>query len=442
MPRFAAVALALGLSTPLAAAAQDPLTLDRAVEAVVARNASLAGARADAGTAEAGADEAHAGAFPRIFASEAWQRSNDPVFVFGSVLSARRFTAANFALDALNHPPSTAAFRTTVGADQIVFDGGRQRAGAHAARREAEAARLSIDIRTADLVVAATGTFGRMLAAQAAERAAEAGLIAAREDRARAERRRDAGMTTDADVLAISVHVSDLERRRIEARGDAAVALAELNHLMGDPIERAWVAVDTSPASGNEAPLPDLGALIAQAEATRAEVRRADALRQAAADTARGAARLLVPQVAVQAAIDFAGTDFGHRASAWMAGGALQWSFSAGGAESARRRAASQRAARAQADAEDARAAVHVEVVTAYRRLETARLRRIAARAAIAEARERQRIVRDRFDAGMAGVADVLRASSDLLDAESHDTAARVDALVASSALARATGRP
>jgi len=79
-------------------------------------------------------------------------------------------------------------------------------------------------------------------------------------------------------------------------------------------------------------------------------------------------------------------------------------------------------------------------VVTAYRRLETARLQQVAARSAVAQARESQRIVRDRFDAGMAGVNDVLRASSDLLDAESNDVAARVDALVAAAALSRAAG--
>jgi hypothetical protein len=36
--------------------------------------------------------------------TETVQRGNRPVFVFGSLLSQRRFTAANFALPALNHP--------------------------------------------------------------------------------------------------------------------------------------------------------------------------------------------------------------------------------------------------------------------------------------------------------------------------------------------------
>jgi outer membrane protein TolC len=59
----------------------------------------------------------------------------------------------------------------------------------------------------------------------------------------------------------------------------------------------------------------------------------------------------------------------------------------------------------------------------------------------VAQAREGQRITRDRFDAGLAGVTDVLRASSAVVDAEAQRTAAAVDAVVAEAMLRRAVGR-
>lgn len=439
MCRLAWVPIVLALAAPSSALAQDPLTLDRAVQAVLARNAQIAESRADAAGVRAGADAAGSAAYPRISFSESWQRANEPVFVFGSLLSARRFSLSNLALDALNHPPATSAFRSTLAVDQILFDGGRQRADGRAARRQADAARLMVDVRTADLVVSATATFGRMLTAQATERAADAGLASAREDRGRAERRRDAGMATDADVLALGVHVADLEQRRIQARGDLAIAIAELNRLMGEPIERVWQAVD---AVEHDAPVvPPLAELLTAADAARPEIGRATALQEAAAETQHSASRLLIPQAGVQAAVDFAGTEFGQRASSWIAGAEFRWTLSTGGAELARRRAATEELTRARAATDDTRAAVHVDVVTAFRRLETAQLRRAATRSAIAQARESQRIVRDRFDAGLATVNDVLRASTDLLDAESNDVAARVETLVGTAALARAVGR-
>jgi hypothetical protein len=41
----------------------------------------------------------------------------------------------------------------------------------------------------------------------------------------------------------------------------------------------------------------------------------------------------------------------------------------------------------------------------------------------------------------MASVNDVLRASSDRMDAEAHETSALIDAIASAAALARAVGR-
>ena len=135
------------------------------------------------------------------------------------------------------------------------------------------------------------------------------------------------------------------------------------------------------------------------------------------------------------------GTRFNDRASTWLVGGELRWTFSTGGAELAQMKAATEAGARARAEHEDARAAVQVEVVSALRRLETARARQAAGRAAVDQARESQRIVRDRFEAGMASVNDVLQASTAVLDADSNRTSALVDAIVSEAMLRRALGR-
>jgi outer membrane protein TolC len=57
------------------------------------------------------------------------------------------------------------------------------------------------------------------------------------------------------------------------------------------------------------------------------------------------------------------------------------------------------------------------------------------------QARERQRIIRDRFDAGVAGVIDVLQASSALTEAEAQRVAAVVDTINSDAQLRRAIGR-
>jgi outer membrane protein TolC len=162
---------------------------------------------------------------------------------------------------------------------------------------------------------------------------------------------------------------------------------------------------------------------------------------QIATATRRQARAALIPQITAQAAFDVSGISFTDRASSWIVGGELRWTFATGGAELAGMKAAAASIARTRAESEDARAAVHVEVVSALRRLETARARRDAGRAAVDQARESQRIIRDRFEAGIAPVNDVLRASTALLDADANRVASLVDTMVATTMLRRALGR-
>jgi outer membrane protein len=421
------------------ASAQEPTTIDAAVRAAIAHNASLRAARAGADEAAARAMEARSGFYPRLSVTEAWQRGDQPVFVFSSLLSSRRFGAGNFAIDALNHPEPVGFFHTTLGVEQLIYDGGRQRAAAASASLGRDIAALSVDLTAAGIVVQTTQTFGRLIASEAAKRAADAGLESARQDLTRAEHRRDAGMATDADVLAIAVHVADLQQRAIQASSEAVVARAELNRLIGSPIDAPIVVA--APAGPALPAAADLATLLTEADAARPEIKRAAAAAQLAETSRSQANAALIPQVAAQAAYDWSGTQFNERAGSWIVGGQIRWAFSTGGAELASRKASAAAIARAGAEGEDVRAAVHVEVVTAAGRVDAARAREAVGRAAADQARESQRITRDRFDQGLAGVNDVLRASTAVLDAEANRTAAIVDGMIADAMLRRAVGR-
>jgi outer membrane protein TolC len=365
------------------------------------------------------------------------------VFVFSSLLASRQFAASNFAIDSLNHPDPTGFFRTTVGVEQTVFDGGRQRSIAAAAGLQRTIAEASRDEAAAGLAVETARTFGRVVSADATRRAAEGGLAAAREDLTHLEGRRTAGVATDADVLALVVHVANLRQRVLQAQADAAAARAELNRLMGSAVDSPVEVAELPGVMPDDAEgRLDVSALLAEAEAARPELKRAIASEQAAQAVHRQAHASLVPQIAAQAAVDVSGTSFGDRASAWIVGGELRWTFSTGGGEVQARKAAAAAIVRASAEADDLRAAVHVEVVTAVRQLAAARARHDAGLAAVDQARESQRIIRDRFEAGIAPVDDVLRVSTALLDADANRIAALVDTMVATAMLRRALGRP
>jgi outer membrane protein TolC len=441
MTRAAAASFAvffLGTAAPLLA--QETLSLEQVLAQTMAHNRSLGAARATADEAVARATEARAGQFPRVSFSESWQRGNQPVFVFSSLLSARRFAQSNFAIDALNSPDALGYFHGLVSVEQLLYDGGRTRATVSSALVQRDIATLAADEAASAIAVQATETYGRMLLARASERAAAAAIDAAQEDLARAERRRDAGTLSEADVLAVTVHLATVRQRRIQSSGDALVARAELNRLMGAPIDREFDVQDP-PALRAPADLPPLAALSAEAETSRPDLQRLAAAERLADAGRRLSRAAWFPQVAAQAGYEVNGTAFADRASAWVVGGELRWSVSTGGAERARQHAAAQAALRAKSEREDAQAAAEVELIAAVRQLEAARARQAVGDAAVNQARESLRITRDRFDAGIASANDVLRASSSLLDAEAGRTSAVVDAMVADARLGRAVGR-
>jgi outer membrane protein len=419
-------------------AAQAPLTLDRAVAEALDRNPRLVAARAAEDRSDAGVAEARAAWLPRVSFADSWQRGNEPGFVFGALLSSRRFTEANFAIPQLNSPASLSLHRATLGVGQTLFDAGRTLASVAAARERRTMANADVLKAEADLELAVARTYAAVLRAQAAGETARAAVSAAEADLARAEHRRDAGTVTEADVLTAAVHLSDMRQREIQTAGDAAAARAELNRLMGAPIEQTYEVEEPAPSADVNG---DLATLFAEADAARPDLARAAAAERVAEAAIRQARADWWPQVSAQAGVGLNGLDFADRASSWVVGADVRWNLSVGGAERARVRAAVAESAGARAMTEDARAAAHVEIVSALRRLESARARGEVARATVAQARESLRIIRDRYDAGLAAMNDVLSASTSLADADARRVDALVDAVVSQAELRHALGR-
>jgi len=93
------------------ARAQEALPLASAVMAAVTANPDVTVARAAVQEAEERVTQARAGFFPKIDFTQSWQRGDQPVFVFGSLLAQRQFAEADFALQQLTSLPSGAKGR-------------------------------------------------------------------------------------------------------------------------------------------------------------------------------------------------------------------------------------------------------------------------------------------------------------------------------------------
>lgn len=427
---------ALWLAAP--AAAQTPLSLTEAIARAREQNPDAGSTAAAEREAAQRVTQARAGYWPKVDVAESWQRGNQPVFVFSSLLAQRQFTATDFALGALNHPDALDNFRSAVMVEQSLFDG--------ATRANVAAAGIGHDIATAnrlmvdhDLAASVTDAYGRVLLAAAARQSAAAAAETARADRELAGNRRDAGLVTDADVLQLDVYVSRTREQQIRAASDERIARAQLNQLMGESLGDAFV-LDRSPAvAATEA--TDLPSLEAEAVKNRPDVQLALLQEQLAGATRTAARAAFLPQVTAQGGWEFNGGGWNTRTSSWVVGAVARINVFHGFADRARLAEAREQATRRALEREKAETAARLDVYVAVARLDAARASDAVGRAAVEQARESRRIVRDRYEAGLTDVASLLRAAEAVVQAETQQVAAQVAVLTETAALARTLGR-
>ena len=430
--------LLIALGLPVPADAQIRLTLADAIARARAQNPDAGSSVAAEREAAQRVTQARASYWPKVDVAESWQRGNQPVFVFSSLLAQRQFTAADFALGALNDPDALDNFRAAVTVEQPLFDGAA-RANitlAGIGYEMAGATRLMVDH---DRAASVTAAYGRVLAAAGARRSADAAVDTARADRELAGNRRDAGRVTDADVLQIDVHLSRTREQQIVAASEERIARARLNQLMGAPLGDAFL-LDTAPViSGIDA--IDLAALEAEAIKARPDVTLA-ALQEQLARAGQTAARAaFLPHVSAQGGWELNGSAWNSRASGWIVGAVARVNLFNGFADKARLTEAADRAIRSGLERDKAETAARLDVHLAVTRLEAARASEAVGRDAVAQARESRRINPDRYYAGLTDVVSLLRSAEAVAQAEAQQVAAQVAVLTAGADLQRALGR-
>ncbi len=426
----------LGLAAP--AVAQTPLSLAEAIARARVQNPDAGSAAAAEREAAQRITQARSGYWPKVDVAESWQRGNQPVFVFSSLLAQRQFTAADFALGALNHPNALDNFRSAVMVEQSLFDG--------ATRANVAAAGIGYEMATAnrlmvghDLAASVATAYGRVLVGAAASQSAAAAAETARVDRELAGNRRDAGLVTDADVLQLDVYVSRTREQQIRATSDERITRAQLNQLMGEPLGVAF-ALDRS-LTAPVIDATDLASLEAEALKNRPVVKLAALQEQLAGATQTAARAAFLPHVTVQGGWEYNGGAWNTRTSSWAVGAVARINVFHGFADTARLAEAREQATRRALEREKAETAARLDVYIAVARLDAARASEAVGRAAVERARESRRIVRDRYEAGLADVASLLRAAEGVLQAETQQTVAQVAVLTETAALERTLGR-
>ena len=429
--------LVLMAGTPLLA--QNSLTVRDAVQIALAKHPAIEAGASQTRAAESRVTQARSGYLPRVSYSESWARSDNPVFVFSSLLTQHQFAESNFQIGPLNRPEFLNNFQSQVTAEQTLYDWG----GRKAQVRTAELGRsLSAEgergTRMA-LIARVIRTYYGAVLAQASLAVAREALKSAEADAQRAETVRQAGMSTDADVLSIRVHLAAVREGEIRRSYDVQIAMATLNEALGLPLDtRHTLAADLTPA---QLPGDSTAQYETAAAQNRPELKQSELAARIAEQQGVAARSALLPQFGLRGAFEANRQEFVRKGGAnWLVAASMRWNLFDGFANRARVAEAQANLEASRAQQRQAQQGIRLEVFRAWADAKAAEERLAVAAAAVAQAEESLRITKNRYAGGLTNVTDLLRNETALLEARTRRLAAVHDQRVAVAQLELAAG--
>jgi outer membrane protein TolC len=388
--------------------------------------------------ADAQFQEARTGRWPSLQAYETFTTSNNPVFVFGTLLEQGRFGPENFSIDSLNHPNAINNFRSVLTLRLPLFDQRQTKTRTAQARIAQQQADQQTEMAAQQLRFAVIRTFYGLLLAQARLEVSDEAVKTAEADVKRVRDIFESGLVVQSDLLAAEVQLSEFRQQQIQAKGDLVTAIAALNTAMGLPVDSPRQPLGQ--LVERTFPTQTVETLSEQALQDRPDYQRAVLAARASAVRSRGARGEWLPRVDAFVTAGASGRYVAGGSGDYAAGASVTFNvFDAG----RKARIDQSRAAESIANAEQEQLAnqIRFEVMRAYQQYVSARERMALVAQITAQATETLRMVQDRYHAGLTTITELLRAQTALVRARSDVLAARYDQYVGYANVLLAAGR-
>jgi outer membrane protein len=419
------------------AAWAEKLEYRQCVAKALAQNPDLAISQAQIEQAQAAVRQATGKRLPQLNLSLTATRSNDALNAFGMKLGQERISLADFNPATLNDPNAVNNFNTRIELLVPVYNGGMVQSYVDTAKAYVRAAQAGDEAARQQLAKHVLMAYQGVHTARAYIKLADEARVAAEEYVRISDRLHKQGMVVKSDVLSAKVNLEDIKVKGVEARNAEAAALNQLALLMGQSLDE--------PLNVGEPVTPELLAgspadLRAQALNEHAGLR---ALRNQVdgAGAQVGAARAgKKPQFNVMLRQDWNDQNPGLDASSYTVAGVLSWAAFDGGVNNATIDRASAQRSELVARLRQAEEGIAYQVTDARRKALEAEEKIIAREAGQAQAQEAQRLVKKRYENGMATLIEVFGAQAQLDKANADLVASRYELAVNRAELKRVVG--
>jgi len=322
----------------------------------------------------------------------------------------------------------------------VLFDGLRGWNAHAAAERGIDAARAAVSLTAADVRLAVTQAFYRLLEAQELTVVAEGAVARQRAFEELAVALADAGRGSRVDPLRARAQRLDAERALVAAREAESVAGVQLRRSIGVDVPERLRARGGFP---DPAPPPDENAetlLASRALESSADLGRLDLLIAQARATRRAAHGTWFPELSLQGGYGWRARDVGGNGVEWTGGAYAEWPLFEGGAG----KGAADRAAARARELEANRRALSLAIEADLREALAGWRSAFAAAGSTGESADASRaaleVATALYRLGRVGALDVLSAQLDLARAEAARTQALADVAVGRARVERLAG--
>jgi TolC family type I secretion outer membrane protein len=395
-----------------------PLTLSEAIQQALAHNPRIETAASRVDASQARVSQAKSGFYPQLNLQEAFNRTTNPMWAFGTKLNQEVITAADFDPARLNSPDPINNFATMISVEWPLFDAGQTWFGWRQAETEREASDRMLD-RTRQEVIAQTAVAytGTLLAVKylvVVEQTLETAVAHLKLIRSRYEH----GFVVKSDLLRAQVRIADLEQQRLQAESDIDIARAKLNATLGIAIDTPLETV--SPLEKRTATTGTLETWIATALAHRPELEQMR-LRETTAIQEKTKTRYAhLPSLHLVGNYEINSENFDDSADNYTIGAVVRLNLFSGHRLSAKTTEAEASLRQVQAMRREVDLGVRVQTRQAFFQAQSAWKRIQVSETAVIQAAEGLRIVRNRYENGLFTLVDLLDAEVALQQARTN----------------------
>ena len=409
----------------------SPLTVEDCVGIALERHPALRRARADADAAHQRVWQEVAGYLPKGSYTYDFTRQEQPLSAIlrgGEVEEAgQRETSQLFNFN-------TTAFSM----NQVLFDFGRNLDSIQSALASERARRADEETTVQELVLGVKQSYYQVLSAARLLRVARETLDRNRKHLTISQARHEVGLAPKFDVTQARVQVANSNLDLVGARNDLALAREGLRRALGLEGPLAAELVDDLAYAKRRV---DVQRLVGRAQGLRPELGRLTAERDAAAERLSALRKQYLPSLSGRAQYNWTGRDFPLRAG-WNVGLAFVLPLFDSTLTTAQVGEARAQLRSLEAQMDDLRQQVELEVRQAWLGLRRAEEAILASRTVQEQARENMDIAEGRYSAGVGNIIEITDAQVSLSSAEAEHVRALADYKVSLAQLDKAVGAP